>query len=91
MNTLSFNDAVPITVNLERLARNEPTPAWLLMGLLLLGLGMGLAGDAWGRMAVAVDDPASRRARIDGNLGWWIAVSGLALMAVYVGLWITPP
>jgi hypothetical protein len=90
MNTLSFNDAVPITLNLERLARNEPTPAWLLMGLLLLGLGMGLVGDAWGRMAVAVDDPASRRARIDASVGWWIAVSGLALIAVYVGLWITP-
>lgn len=78
-----FDDREPVSLSLVRVevGPEDPLPGWLLSGLLLFGFGGALAGDAWGR-------PATRQARIDANLGWWLLVIGLAMMAAQTAIYI---
>ena len=92
VNGAAFNDAVPMKLDLQQLAPDSgPAPLWLVIGLLLFGLGAGFLGDGWGRTAIAGDGIAARRAKIDANLGWWLLVFGLAMLAVQVAIYITAP
>ena len=79
-----FNDLLPTPLNVGSVpvGSEAPRPGWMLSGLLLLGIGAALAGDAWGR-------PATRQSRIDANLGWWLLVFGLAMLVVQVAIFVT--
>ena len=86
-----FNDTFPTALNLGAVAVGPegPLPGWLLSGLVLFAFGAALTGDAWGRAAIATDGVAGRRAKIDSNLGWWLLVLGLAMVAVQITIYIT--
>jgi hypothetical protein len=79
-----FNDEFPTVLNLRsvRVGSDAPRPGWLLAGLLLFGVGAGLAGDAWGRRR------ESPRARFDANVGWLVVVIGIAMTVAQIAIYV---
>jgi hypothetical protein len=56
----------------------------MIIGLLFVGVGIGRTGDAWSRTTQA----ASRLARIDASIGWWLIVCGSAMVAVQLTIFV---
>lgn len=77
------NDSFPNPLDLASVARPEHVADWwLVFGLLLFGIGAAVAGDARGRLTVA----GGRNARVDFEIGWWITIVGLAMIAIQFAL-----
>jgi hypothetical protein len=81
-----FDDRFPTAVNLGvvPVGPEAPRPGWLLSGLLVFAVGVGFTGDAWGRTG-------TRQAKFDANLGWWLLVTGLAMVVVQTAIYVTAP
>ena len=88
---MQFNDLFPTTIDLKTIRSGEaPTSLWLFVALGLFALGAGLAGDAWGRAAVAASDGrhVSPRAKFDADVGWWLMALALATAAAQVVIYV---
>jgi hypothetical protein len=85
-NQFRFDDTFPTALDLRGvpLGPEAPRPGWLLSGLVLFAVGVGLAGDALGRAS-------SPRAVFDTNVGRWVLVTAVAMVVVQVGIYVTAP
>ena len=92
VGTSTFQDLFPTTIDLARVPGGSaaPTSVWLLVALGLFALGSSLAGDAWGRAAVARAGGrlTSLRAQLDANVGWWLMALALATAAAQIAIYI---
>jgi hypothetical protein len=91
--TEHFGDVLPTAVDLTKMpAPPGPLPGvgWLLAGLVLFAVGAAFAGDGWGRAAAVRADETlvSPRARFDANVGWWMMMLGLAMLAAQIVIYI---
>jgi hypothetical protein len=90
VNGFQLDDAIPRTILLPRAAPFEIATWWGTIGLLLIGTGMGMAGNALGARATSTAEPDGRRGRSDRlfEIGWWLALLGIAMLVVQAGLMV---
>jgi len=87
LNGQQLNDAIPRTIVLSRVAPYDVATWWGIIGLLLLGTGMGIAGSGLAARATISGQP-DRRSRARFELGWWLCLLGTATIVVQAALMV---